>query len=204
MKKFILILAIFGLMSQLSAQDYDFENVTESMNKFGVKLGVNFTNISSNPNDERYTSATKFPYIGLVSNMNISQMFTLATELGYNILGANYDLYTNADPISISLGYITIAAVMKAYFFKDIDFNVGAGLQYGYLVYAHHDDLDRMDNYKSSDFDFVFSAGYDFDFGMIIELRYLLGLTNISNLQDIHFSSSIKNHAIQLQFGWMF
>lgn len=204
MKKLILILALFSFIVQLNAQEYGVEDIGKSMNKFGVKLGVNIANFSSNPTDTKYSSSTKFPYIGMLSKMNISKVFILQAEFGYNILGTDYDLYEGADPVNISLGYITIGAVMKAYFIRNNGFNVHLGLQYGYLIYGHQNDLDIMNNYKSSDFDLAAGVGYDFDFGMLVELRYLLGLTNVSNLQDIRFASIIKNRAIQLQLGWMF
>jgi len=204
MKKLILLLALFSFIVQLNAQEYGIEDIGKSMNKLGVKLGVNFANFSSNPTDPKYSNSTKFPYIGMISKTNISEVFILQTEFGYNILGTNYDLYESAAPVDISLGYITIGAIMKAYLLRNIGFNVGLGLQYGYLIYGHQDDLDIMNYYKSSDFDLAAGVGYDFDFGMLVELRYLLGLTNVSNLQDIRYGSIIKNRAIQLQLGWMF
>jgi len=200
----ILILMLFAMTSYVFAQEYGYEDVTESMDKFGVKLGLNFANMNADPDDPNYMMAVKFPYIGIVSNMNLSKIFNLQGEFGYSLLGAKYDLFSNADPMTISLGYINIAALMKAYFFDNLGINVFVGLQYGYLVYASHDDLDRLDNYKSSDFDMLVGLGYKFDIGFFTELRYLLGFTNISNLQDIHYSSSVKNNALQLQFGWMF
>ena len=204
MKKIVLLLLVITLSYQTKAQGYGFEDISETMNHFGIKLGLNIAALNPNPDDDNYSSVVKFPYLGLASTMNISKMFTLQSELGYNLLGAEYNLFSNGEPLKISLGYITIGAVMKAYFFENLGLNIDLGLQYGYLVYASHDDLDRLDNYKTSDFDLLLGLGYDFDIGFFVEARYLLGFTNISNLQDIHYSNSIKNNAIQIQAGWMF
>ncbi len=204
MKKFIIIAVFVVFTSSVFAQEYGYSDVTGAMDRFGVKLGLNIANMNADPDDPNYMTAVKFPYLALVSNMNLSEIFNLQAELGYSLLGSKYDLYSNADPMTISLGYINIAAVMKAYFFDNLGLNAFLGLQYGYLVYASHDDLDRLDNYKSSDFDLLLGLGYRFDIGFFVDLRYLLGFTNISNLQDLHFSSSVKNNAIQIQFGWMF
>lgn len=204
MKKILLILFILAFSYQTKAQEYGFEDISETMNHFGVKLGLNIASLNPNPDDDNYESAVKFPYIGLISTMDINKMFTLQTELGYNLLGAKYQLFSNGEPLTISLGYITIGAIMKAYFIDNLGLNVNLGLQYGYMIYATHDDLDRLDQYKTSDFDLLVGLGYDFDIGFFVEARYLLGFTNISNLQDIHYSNSIKNNAIQIQVGWLF
>ena len=200
MKKLLLLLVFAGLVSSLYAQEYGYDDISNSMDKFGVKLGVNFANLNSNPDDANYEMATKFPSIGLVSEMNISKMFKLQGELGYSLLGSYYKSFS----LPISLGYINLAALMKVYPFDDMGVNAFLGLQYGYLVYAAHDDLDRLDQYKTSDFDLLVGLGYTFDMGLFIDFRYLLGFTNISNLQDIHYSNSIKNSAIQVQIGWLF
>ena len=204
MKKILILILFLGFSAPTFSQEFGYDDIASRTDHFGIKLGLNFSNLNANPDDPNYKTATKFPYLALLSTMKLSDMFLFQGEAGYNLLGANYDLYTNADPIKLSLGYITLGALMKAYFLQDIKLNVLLGIQYGYLIFAQQEDLDRLDNYKTSDFDLLAGIGYDFDFGLIIEMRYLLGLTNVTNLQDIHYSSSIKNSAIQLQFGWLF
>ncbi len=204
MKKLLFLLLAIILTAPVIAQEYGYDNISNAMDKFGIKAGFNFSNISANPTDNNYQSAFRMPYLGIFSIMNISPSLKFQGELGYSKLGADYKLFQNGKPLSISLGYLSLGALLKAYIIQNSTINAGVGLQYGYLISASHDDLDRLDSYKSSDFDLLVELGYDFNTNLIFELRYLIGITNIANTHDIHFSTTKKNNAIQFHFGWLF
>ncbi len=65
---------------------------------------------------------------------------------------------------------------------------------------------------KKTDLGLVFGAGYDFNFGLIIEFRYVLGLTNVSKLEKFELfediedigDMKIKNRCLMFNLGYMF
>lgn len=202
MKRLSLLFLTFIFTYNMFSQDLG--GYEEYLEKFGVKIGVNNSYMIADPEDNKYISAVKFPYLGLFTASQLSKMFALQGELGYNLLGAEYDLFSNNDPIVYSLGYIALGALLKVYPVEQVGFNLGVGVQYQFLLFANQDDLDRLDSFKSSDFDILIGAGYNFDFGLLLELRYMYGLTNISNLYTNKTLANIKNSAIQIMTGWSF
>lgn len=204
MKKFLIyLIALAAILSQGNAQ-YGGPNYSKFLETFGVKAGVNISNLIANPADDKYISTVNYPYIGLFNITPIGKMFAFQGEFAYSVIGADYNLFQNSDPIAYPLGYLNLAGLLKVYPLEQSGVNLHLGLQYGYLIYAKSGDLDWLDNYKSSDFDILLGAGFESEFGLTIDIRYLMGLTNLLQYQNQFAYATLKNSAIQIQLGWIF
>lgn len=204
MKKIFIYLAVIATMFSQGFAQYGETNYSKFLETFGVKAGVNISNLVANPADDKYSSTVNYPYLGLFTLTPIGKMFAFQGEFAYSVIGADYKLFQNSAPIAYPLGYINLAGLIRVYPLEELGVNLQAGLQYGYLIYAKSGDLDWLDNYKSSDFDILLGAGFETEFGLIIDVRYLMGLTNLLQYQNQYAYATLKNSAIQIQLGWIF
>ncbi len=144
--------------------------------KFGAKIGINNSNVSSSY--AGYSSIMGLQ-IGGYASYNISDKFVLQPELLYSMQGASSPL------AKLTLNYLNIP-VMGKYYIAD-KFNLEAGPQIGFLLST--DTAATPSQYSTStppsknsvDFGINFGAGYDVNDKISIGLRYTKGLSNIYN-----------------------
>lgn len=214
MKKLILFFvgALIGL-PQVQAQTID----------LGVKAGVNFANIDG---DTEFDFKGKTGYhAGLVAEVLFSERFSLQPEFLYSAQGAKMELSGNELGIpysfesTISIDYIDIPVLMKYYVIEGLSLELGP--QVGFLVRGEQEyDIsiggdtesgtqDIKDDLKSTIFGLAAGLGYKINDGLMLNGRYILGLSNIQkedesfdeeNIGDI----SLKNYVLQFSIGYMF
>lgn len=97
--------------------------------------------------------------------------------------------------------YISLPVLVK--FFPIKGFNIQFGPQFGYMAGSQtkvngYDEPINPD-YNKFDFSLAFGVGYEFDFGLFIDVRYMLGLT-----PTIHNMESWENRAYSLSVGYRF
>ena len=179
MNKFLI--AILLTMASLSYgyAQMDADDIGQSMKKWGAKIGGNISTFSTTDNDVEFTSAFGL-YFGGYTRMPLNENFDLQFEAGYSVLGAKQKILNNT--YSLPVGYIALGGLVKFFPLLDIPgISINAGLHYGYMIYARMEDLDMLNSYKASDFDILAGISFEFDNGLNIEFRYLLGLSNIWN-----------------------
>ena len=181
MKKIILTIAAVFAFGVANAQDM----------KFGVKGGLNFSNLTSSEGSNGLTSF----HLGGFAEFKVSEKFAVQPELLYSMQGAGYD---GGD---LNLNYINIPIMAKFYVAEK--FNIQAGPQIGFLMSAKADGTDVKDLFKTTDFGLNLGAGYNLNDNMMLDLRYNLGL---SQVQDELFPGESKsmNAVLQLSFGYKF
>ncbi|MBC9796174.1 porin family protein [Sinomicrobium weinanense] len=194
MKKFLLVAVMaFGFGFNATAQD-----VT-----FGVKAGLNFsnlkfdTNISSGSNDTK----TGF-YIGGLADFGVSEVFHIQPEVLYSSEGTKVEYDGSKEDGNIS--FINIPVLAKFYVAEG--FNIQAGPQLGILVDADG----GTDGLKTTNFSLSFGAGYELPGGFFFDARYSLGLTDISEIDEIYIGNmvisgiDVKTRNFQVGFGYRF
>ncbi len=111
----------------------------------------------------------------------------------------------------LKLNYICIPVMTK--FYPANGFYIQAGPQFGYLISAKSNGangrmvstgqtlnyVDITSNFKSSNISLDFGFGWDTSFGLVVDVRYLLGLTNINLEPDYQF---IETRTIQFSVGY--
>jgi hypothetical protein len=167
----------------------------------GIKAGPNFANINTDASaSENYKSRTgfhggafvlfKMTNIGIQPELLFSQQGTKVEIDGGDIEG-NYN-------------YFNIPVILKLYTVAGINLQVGP--QFGFVAGGETKFTDQVsgitttedakDTLKGSDFSLALGAGWDLPFGLSIDGRYNLGLSDISDN-----SSDFKNQVWQISVG---
>ena len=176
MKKIILTVAAVFALSFANAQD---KGGSSDM-KFGVKAGYTNSNLTG---DVSGTEANGGFYIGGLVDFSVSEKFHVQPELLYSIEGAK----------DLKLNYLRIP-IMAKYYVADA-FSLQAGPELAFK--AGGDDI--KDSTKSLDYGLGIGAGYELSSGLMFDVRYNLGLANISDS-----ASTIKNVSFQFGLGYRF
>ena len=196
MKKIILSLAL------LIATTSVFSQVKISP---GIKTGINLANLSNVDN----TSAKLGLHGGLFVNIHLTSFYELQVETTYSQQGTTFDAATidnGFDPIivlneeDLDLDYINLNIANKFFPVKNIGLNFIVGPSIDILV----NDTDT-NNIIPIDFSLFGGVGYDFPFGLGIEMRYKQGLIDVRedyydyDVDDgnLYNSDSVLNGVIQ-------
>lgn len=171
MKK--LILSFFAVIAfgTLNAQDM----------KFGVKAGANFSNLTG---DVDADGRTGFYFGGLV-DFAISEKFHVQPEVLYSMEGAK----------DAELDFVRIPIMAKYYVMDGL--NLQAGPLLGFKV-GGEEFTDEAT--KSIDFGLGLGGAYEMSMGVFVDLRYNIGLSNISDVDGFDAGTS----AFQVGLGYRF
>ncbi|MHA7059067.1 porin family protein [Aquimarina sp. M1] len=164
-KLFFLAIALIGFTTISNAQSL----------KFGVKGGVNFSNING---DADLDSRTGY-HIGFVGQFGIADKFAIQPEVLYSAQGAD----------DRDIDYLNVPILVKYKFLKFLSFE--AGPQFGIVV---NDDFETG---EPESFDVSGAVGAGVEFGdFFAQARYNFGLT------DIVDNVNSKNGTFQLSVGY--
>jgi hypothetical protein len=155
----------------------------------GIKAGANFSNYSSD--DYSTSSVTKY-HVGAYVNINFSERFGVTPEVLWSSQGAKVkgvgDFNTN---------YVIVPIMLR---WKPVDLIfIEAGPQFSFLTDAELDNNPNIeDQLKSSTTCAAFGAGVNLPMGFIGGLRYVVGLTDLSDNDTVEF----KDGTFQIYIGW--
>lgn len=171
----------------------------------GIKAGLNLTSLSVSDPQNSYDSKAgyhagfffreKFGKVAIQPEILLS---TFSTDVNSTLVGEFEDSFT----------YLTIPAMMKFYIIKGL--NIQAGPQFSFLLDGERKSNDRLfgdsstdikDYYESSDVSVALGAGWDFGFGLGIDLRYNLGVKDINDWSD---GRELKSRIFQVSASWNF
>lgn len=196
---FFAALAVFA-MTSINAQ----EETSKEIN-FGVKAGVNFTNIhtrgGSNGASGNIGNAKTGFHIVAVAEIMLNRRFALQAELLFSAQGTELTGIIDSGN-TISLNYINVPLMAKFYVVKGLF--IEAGPQIGFLVSSEYKSSEDFDP-NSIDFGANFGLGYKLKNGLNFSARFNQGLsgTNINYFVNI-FDDAQTNRVIQLSAGYMF
>ena len=156
----------------------------------GLKAGVNVAKL--NNDDVESSSITafhggafalfKFTSIGIQPELLFSQQGTSIDDVS---LGKG----------DLKMSYMTIPVMVK--FYLPGGFNLQAGPQFGFLNSAEFDGNDVKDSFKNSDMSLNVGAAWDAPFGIVLDARYNIGLSDISEDSSIgEFKSGIFQFSV--------
>ncbi len=172
MKKLILSLLAIAAFGTANAQDM----------KFGVKAGANFSNFTGDADEG--DGRTGF-YIGGLVDFAVSEKFHVQPEVLYSMEGAK----------DAELDFIRIPIMAKYYVMEGL--NLQAGPMIAFKI-GGEEVTDEIT--KSLDYGLGFGAAYELPIGVFFDLRYNLGLANISDLDIIDAGTT----AFQVGLGYRF
>jgi opacity protein-like surface antigen len=177
--KLLLCIVLLGL-STINAQ----ENMSSNI-KFGIKGGVNYSKFKGADTKNKIGFV-----VGFYAKKNVSDKFSLQSELLYSTLGAKLKI----DNSKIKLNFISIPFVLR---FHPMDkFSIEGGTKLGYLLSGKGNGFKKK-NFKKIDYGLVVGLGYQISDNMGIGIRYYRGLSNMSKISN----TSLKNSALQLSLS---
>jgi len=207
----LLVLSLFSLQSAAQA-------------KFGLRLGGSFATWSSDIEDlplaeiEGMTAAHFGPYV----QFPLSEKFALEPAILGSVKGASVyifeteiddeDIFTYEETSDIYLFYIDIPVLLRFYVIEG--FNIYAGPQLSFHItnvaeveyeecfndMCFSDDEDDDVEVTGTDFAAVAGIGYDFPFGLNINVGYDFGLSDIDDTGTFETT----NEVLKVSLGWTF
>jgi hypothetical protein len=100
---------------------------------------------------------------------------------------------------SYDFNYVQVPAILQTRVWKALQ--ILTGPQLGFLLSANVNEngnkQDISDQLSSTEFSWIMGSSYEFDNGLIIDMRYVKGLSDITS-QD----AAIRNNSIQLALGY--
>ena len=192
MKKLSLLitLCLFGFTIESNAQ---------VSARLGIKGGLNFANFNSDLDTD---SKTGF-HAGAFATFKFTKL-AVQPELIFSKQGATLDI--NGEELESNYSYVNIPVLLKLYLLGGLNLQVGP--QFGFLTSAKQDVLDGFgnkseedikDELKGSEISLGLGAGWDLPFGLTVDARYNLGLSDIS---DNEASPEAKNQVFQVSLGY--
>lgn len=164
---------------------------------FGPKVGVNFSTINGLEGAKTRTGVTA----GVFFDRMINNWFSIQTEVLYSMNG--FRMENEGVTTKVNMDYIKMPIITKYYLVSGLNLELGA--QFGYLVKSKTTNdtftgnLDAMVN--KYNVDLVAGVAYDFDFGLILEGRYNIGLNKAFNSTG---NEALTNGTLQFIAGWRF
>lgn len=195
MKQTLSVLLISILFSTLSA---------EAQVGFGLKGGLNLSTLNIDDPELSYDSRTgyhagiflrgKFDKIGIQPEL---LLFTQNGDLKSSLFGTAKESFT----------YLSIPLIFKFYPIGGLNFQVGP--QFGFLIDGDRevntvlgsDTYDITDYYKKSDLSVSVGGGYDFNFGLGLDVRYNIGVKDINDAAN---GEEAKSRIFLISLGWNF
>jgi hypothetical protein len=197
MKRTLIILVLFFLSIESDAQ------VEVSL---GAKLGVNMSTISN-----AYDASGKTGlHAGAFINLHLSRFYELQIETSYSEQGATLKPIPNAsfgvEERDINSKYVNLGVSNKFFPFKGIGFNLLIGPAFEVHVVDSHGDISPID------LTFFGGIGYEFQFGLGIEVRYKKGIVGVSGnssvfreyQEEYYDSPSMLNGVLQMGVTYRF
>lgn len=172
---------------------------------FGLKGGLNLTNLKVDDPEASYNSRTGY-HLGVFVRGKFSKvaiqpevlLFTQSTDLKETVFG---DYKTN-------FTYLSIPVMLKFYVVSGL--NIQAGPQFGFLLdgemkgtnlVGQDFSYDVKDYYKNSDVSISLGGGWDFPFGLSADVRYNIGVQDINDAAN---GDETKSRVFQISLGWNF
>lgn len=168
--------------------------VTAQETHFGIKAGVNVSNVDIQNGDDFASKAGL--HLGGLAHIHITRHFALQPELVYSMQGGK------DGNEKLKLNYINVPVL--AQYMTNEGFRLQTGPQLGFLTTAKSKidkvEVDRKDDLNSFDFSWVFGAGYLFPSGFGIDARYNLGISNISDDNNFEAKQGVFQFGLFYQF----
>lgn len=197
MKKLLLVLAMFAVVSTASAQSY-------KSFRMGPKIGMNVSGVTGDDASEaKYKTGFA---VGLAAEYSFSNWFALSGDLMFSQQGYRGEKILGMVP-KFNANYINIPIMANFYVIDKLALKVG--VQPGFNVMARgkmksKDDI-VITNMKEdvSVFDLSIPVGISYDFmnSFRVEARYAYGVTNLWNSKSGNGKNG--NSVFTITVGWM-
>ena len=181
-------------------------NSTAQKINFGIKAGLNVSMLTGNANE--IMSSNNGFFAGTLLEFKILGKIAIQPELLFSAQGAKFESKNLTFATTRKMNYLILPIMFKYY--PKAGLFIEAGPQAGFLISANQDVENRItnvttsENLKEATKDFDMSAnvgiGYDLFDKVVVQVRYCIGLTNTSTIEN----TDMKNGVFQLSVGYKF
>ncbi|MGL4852959.1 MAG: porin family protein [Phocaeicola sp.] len=189
MRKLTLLVALVASFAMASAQDL----------KFGIKAGVNAASVVGS---HIHNADAKAGFvIGSFVEKKMTDRFGLSAELLYSNQGYKKDIIEGKSVVEATATYHYLNFPLLANVYLTRGLSIKAGLQPGFnLSSSVKTGSVRVDSDNTNVFDLSVPVGlaYQFDMGLLFDIRYNIGLTHAVE------HAKIRNSVFQFTAGWRF
>lgn len=166
----------------------------------GLKGGLNFASLDASKSvGANYEAHTGYNF-GAFALFKFTKI-GIQPEILFSQQGSKVTYPTSTNNFTSTFQYVNIPIIFKLYTIAGI--NLQAGPQFGFLT---NDPIVKdpsgntiQDAYKKSDISLGLGAGWDLPFGLSIDARYNLGLSEINSSSNPDVT---KNQVIQISVGY--
>jgi opacity protein-like surface antigen len=187
--------------------------------KAGVKAGLNisnFTNLNNFTNGDGDSNSLTSFHIGASVSFKFTDLYTLHPEVLYSQQGSNLSVFqnlgqdalfvNNTQELKLKVNYLSFVVNSKFYIGGG-NFNLQVAPVIDILL-----DHEYITNPEGFDFAIMGGVGYDFPFGMTVDVRYKQGITDLfgrnvnngSGFETTSFEDLVLNQVFQLSLGYQF
>ena len=179
MKRTLLFALIFLAFTTAGAQT-----------RYGIKAGGNIASLAGADG-----VSSKFGFhVGGVMEFKLSEKFSLQPELLYSTQGATS---TADSSYKINFNYLNVPIMAKYFLAEGI--SLEAGPQVGVAVTLEDSEGTDLElTHENFDYGLNLGGGYELPSGLFVQVRYYLGLMNISIKEDY------MNSVMQFSVGYKF
>jgi hypothetical protein len=175
---------------------------------FGLKGGLNLTNLKVSDPQASYDSRAGYHAgifvrgkVGKVAFQPELLLYTSSNKVNY------YGSSLNSGSVENSFTYLTVPVMIKFYIVSGL--NIQVGPQFGFLLDGEQKynttlfkgTKDIKDTYKSTDTAISAGGGWDFPFGLNLDVRYNIGVKDINNVSN---GEPAKSRVFLVSVGWNF
>lgn len=161
----------------------------------GIKAGANFANQSISLLSTNFSTdgITGF-HGGVYVVINFSDKWGIQPEAFYSMVGSEIPDVNGLNKFN----YLSVPVLLR---YQPISFlSIEAGPQFSSLLSVKDIDGESIeDQFKGSDFGLALGATLHLPLGLNASMRYVWGLTNVSDLQ---VDSEVTNTVFQISAGW--
>lgn len=195
MKK-ILFSAVFLIVS--------LNSFGQSKTGLGIKLGINNSSIQNSGLDNKVGL-----YAGMFLGVRFTDLYTFQPEVVYSNQGGQANFGSDKN---LNINYISLGLANKFFVAKNQGFHfiVGPGLDFNFDDNFFNLINSKGGNLKITPIDAVVfvGVGYEFDFGLTLELRYKQGLIDLDFKDKGEYGSNIEenqlNNVVQIGLAYKF
>lgn len=156
----------------------------------GIKGGLNFSKLNLS---ESVTKGKTGYHAGVFTQFRFSKV-AIQPEIILSQQGSVVDIDSIVDA-----SYINIPLIVKIFLAAGV--NIQAGPQFGFLNKAELNDAENVKSLmKTADISIGLGLGWDAPFGLTLDARYNLGLTDNNN--GLFNRERVKNQVFQLSVGF--
>jgi hypothetical protein len=174
--------------------------------RVGVIGGVNMSNLSG---DDAEDTGSKIGFdVGGLLQIPVGEIVTIQPEVHYSQRGAEFDGPGDLEA-EISLDYIHVPILLRAGvpLAEGFDFDFEVGPSFGFLMSCDFEGEDCKEDSRTIDMGIIAGGGFSWAMGagdLLVDIRYDLGLTSISDPEDDADEADLKNTNLQFLIGYAF